>query len=158
VSDGEGGDPVCWADLPVATGRPRPLTATEIGALLARDLVAHVGTVDADGFPHVTPIWFLWDGDAFVLSCRPNRPHVARLRANSKASILIDDEEPERSDGERPNRQVRAVGQARIFEDVDGASTTAIWRKYLRSASPRPAGPRVVIRLVPTSLVAVASV
>jgi PPOX class probable F420-dependent enzyme len=152
----EGGDPACWAA--VVGGGPRALTATEVGELLARDVVAHLATVDGDGFPHVTPIWFLWDGDAFVLSCRPDRRHVARLRADPKASIVVDDEGSERPDGERPNRQVRATGRATVDDDVDGAGTTAIRQKYLRSWSGRPVGPRVLIRLVPATFVAVASV
>ena len=93
VSDGvsapdEGGDPACWAHLEAMPG-PRALTATETGELLASDGVAHLATVDRRGFPHVTPIWFLWDGDAFVLSCLPHRPHVRRLRADPRVVIRL---------------------------------------------------------------------
>jgi nitroimidazol reductase NimA-like FMN-containing flavoprotein (pyridoxamine 5'-phosphate oxidase superfamily) len=38
----------------------RPLREEEIAGLLARDVVARVATIDADGYPHVTPLWFLW--------------------------------------------------------------------------------------------------
>lgn len=37
----------------------RRLDAAEIEELLSRDLVAHLATVDADGYPHVVPLWFL---------------------------------------------------------------------------------------------------
>jgi nitroimidazol reductase NimA-like FMN-containing flavoprotein (pyridoxamine 5'-phosphate oxidase superfamily) len=35
----------------------RPLTEEEIDGLLARDVVARVATIDASGYPHVTPLW-----------------------------------------------------------------------------------------------------
>ncbi|MGD0700506.1 MAG: pyridoxamine 5'-phosphate oxidase family protein [Trebonia sp.] len=38
----------------------RPLSDEEIAGLLARDVVARVATIDACGYPHVTPLWFLW--------------------------------------------------------------------------------------------------
>jgi PPOX class probable F420-dependent enzyme len=161
VADLTGGDPACWAHL---TARPRPLTAAETGALLAADVVAHLGTVDADGFAHVTPIWFVWDGTAFLMTCLPSRPHVHRLRADARASVCVDVEDDERADGERPNRQVRATGVAELLDDADGAVTRAITRKYLQGpgagerVEARSARPRVVIRLVPETWVAVASV
>jgi PPOX class probable F420-dependent enzyme len=159
--DGDGGDPACWAHL---TASPRPLSATETGALLAADLVAHLATVDDGGYPHVTPIWFLWDGEAFLMSCLADRPHVRRLRADPRASISIDAEEAERDDGQRPNRQVRATGVAELADDVDGAVTRAVTAKYLSGpgaagqADARAQRDRVVIRLVPADWVAVASV
>jgi nitroimidazol reductase NimA-like FMN-containing flavoprotein (pyridoxamine 5'-phosphate oxidase superfamily) len=158
----EGGDPACWAGQ-LTTG-PRALSAAETGELLNADLVAHLGSVDRDGFPRITPIWFLWDGDAFVMSCLPHRPHVRRLTVNPNATLCIDDEAAEGDDGQRPNRQVRAVGRAEVSSDVDGVWTRRISEKYLhgpgaaRQTEARGRVPRVVIRLAPDDLVAIASV
>lgn len=154
MSEPAGGDPACWAHL--GLDGPRPLTAAEVGDLLARDLVAHLATVDAAGFPHVTPIWFLWDGDAVLLSSRPDRPHVARLQADPRAALVVDDEGPEAPGGRRPNRQVRMAGTVAVGEDTGGAVTAAIGRKYLGGAAKLPVGPRVVLRLEPTTVVALA--
>lgn len=87
----------------------------------------------------------------------------ARLRANP-AAACIDIEEPERPDGERPNRQVRAVGEADLISDPDGYRTRRITEKYLSGPGRegmierRTAAPRIAIRLVPGELLAVASV
>jgi Pyridoxamine 5'-phosphate oxidase len=54
----------------------RPLSEEEVASLLARDVVARVATVDADGYPHVTPLWFLWN-------------LVARLRGRQRVLIRI---------------------------------------------------------------------
>jgi hypothetical protein len=40
--------------------RSRPLDSGEIEALLAIDVPARPATLDRNGFPHVTPLRFLW--------------------------------------------------------------------------------------------------
>ena len=39
---------------------PRKLTGAEIDMLLQGDLIARFATIDRDGYPHVTPIWFIY--------------------------------------------------------------------------------------------------
>lgn len=142
---------------------PRPLTPEEIEALLALDVPARLATIDAAGFPHVTPLWFVWAEGAFHMTSFPDRPHLRRLGANPHAGLCIDVEEPERGDGERPNRQVRAIGQAELLADAGGAWTRRITEKYVRGpAAParsaaRSADERVVVRLRPRRVVAVTS-
>jgi hypothetical protein len=109
----------------------RPLGKEEIAGLLASDVIARVATIDADGYPHVTPLWFLWADGAFHLTSDAGRPHLARLRANPRAGLVIDVEGEQCADGERPNRQVRAVGDAVLSPDVGGAWTVRIWGKYI---------------------------
>lgn len=162
---GEGGDPACWlgegVDLPA--GAPRALTATAAGELLAADLVARLATVDADGFPHVTPVWFAWDGDVFLVSSLARRPHVARLLANPKVGLVVDDEGAERPDGERPNRQVRVVGTAAVEPDPGGAVARLVAERYVVGPGAaalharRARQDRVAIRITPTGWVQVAS-
>lgn len=130
--------------------------------LLAADIPAHLATLDNSGFPHVTPLWFLWTDGAFHLTSFSDRPHVRRLAHNPRAGICVDFEGPLRADGERPNRQLRAVGNAELVTDQDTTWTRRIQRKYVgseRVALPgdQPAQ-RVLIRLRPLRVVAVASV
>jgi nitroimidazol reductase NimA-like FMN-containing flavoprotein (pyridoxamine 5'-phosphate oxidase superfamily) len=146
---------------------PRRLSEDEIEALLALDVPARFATLDADGFPHVTPLWFVWDDGAFHLTSYSDRPHLRRLAGNPRAGLCIDVERAPREDGERPNLQVRAVGRAELLPDEGGAWTRRIDEKYVRAAagaahadpaSARTAHPRVVIRVRPERLLAVASV
>ena len=142
----------------------RPLSEEEIAGLLARDVVARVATIDASGYPHVTPLWFLWANRAFHLTSDAGRPHLARLRVNPRAGLVIDVEDEQRPDGERPNCQVRAVGDARLSPDADGTWTRRIWDKYAYgSTGADPAArlrgrQRVLIRIIPSQIIAVASV
>ena len=76
---------------------PRPLTPDEIEALLAADVPGRLATLDRHGFPHVTPLWFIWADGAFHLTSLPDRAHVRRLERDPRAGICIDLEEPERA-------------------------------------------------------------
>lgn len=81
------------------------------------------------------------------------------------AGLVIDVEQELHADGERPNQQVRAIGDAELIADADGRWTTRIWQKYSADghvASERLDGlrdrERVLIKLRPQQLVAVGSV
>jgi nitroimidazol reductase NimA-like FMN-containing flavoprotein (pyridoxamine 5'-phosphate oxidase superfamily) len=143
--------------------RPRRLDASEIAALVALDVPAHLATLDRDGFPHITPLWFVWEDGAFYMTSIADRPHLRRLSVNPRAGLGIDVEAPERADGQRPNRQVRAIGSADLFPDDHANWTVRIDDKYLRgpgaaaSTAARAADERIVICLRPTKLVALAS-
>ena len=143
---------------------PRQMGQEEIRALLERDIPARLATLDTDGFPHVTPLWFVWSAGSFYMTSLPGRPHVERLRQNLQCGIVVDDEEQERSDGERPNRQVRAVGVADLRQDTDGFWTRLITGKYVtgsasvRKSQSRSQQSRILIELRPAQLVAVASI
>jgi PPOX class probable F420-dependent enzyme len=143
---------------------PRSLSDEEIAALLESDAVGYLATLGKDGFPQVTPIWFVWEDGAFYMSSVAEKSHVGRLERDPRASICVEVEEPERDDGERPNRSVRATGPAELLDDVDGRWTRRITEKYLRGPgleaklAHRTAQDRVVIRLQPVRLIALASV
>lgn len=140
--------------------QPRALEPEEIDALLRADVPARLATIDSHGFPHVTPLWFMWEDDAFHMTSFSDRPHLRRLEHNPRAGLCIDIEEPEREDGQRPDQQVRVTGRADLFADDDGLWTRRITAKYVRrpGSSWRTPQFRTVIRLRPLRLVAVASV
>lgn len=143
---------------------PRRLDRGEIETLLALDVPAHLATLDSAGFPHVTPLWFVWEDGAFFMTSIVDRPHLRRLAHNRRAGLGIDVEEPERTDGQRPNRQVRAIGEAELYPDRDARWTKRITAKYVRGATApervaaRAADQRLVICLRPLTLVAVSSI
>ena len=143
----------------------RPLNDEETADLLASDTVARLAPIDASGYPHVTPLWFPWADGAFHLASDAGRPHLARLRANPRAGLVIDTEAAQRPDGQRPNKQVRAVGDATLTPDTGTAWTSRIWDKYVNGPAARNAlnerlsgRQRVLITITPVRLTAIASV
>jgi hypothetical protein len=143
---------------------PRRLSDSELEELLAAEVPARLATIDADGYPHVTPLWFLWADGAFHMTSFAGRSHLRRLALNSRAGLCVDVEAGERADGERPNRQARAIGDAQTFPDAGGEWTERLTRKYVTGPGlsvqleRRLSAERIVIRLEPRSLVALASV
>lgn len=142
----------------------RVMTEAEIAELLELDVPARVATIDADGYPHVTPLWFLWTDGLFHLTSFAGKPHLARMSANPKVGLVIDTEYPLLADGERPNRQVRVLGDAEILPDTDRLWTRRIDDKYVHGpaaesfADRRPGVERFLVRVRPRKLVTVASV
>ena len=142
---------------------PRSLTDVELAELLALDVPGRLGTLDKEGYPHITPIWFVWERGAFYMTSLPEKSHVRRLERDPRASFCVDVEDEERADGDRPNRSVRAVGPAEVFDD-DGEWTRRITGKYVRGPgreaklAARSAQDRVVIRLQPVRLFGLSSV
>lgn len=139
----------------------RTLSSDEITDLLGLDIPAHLGTIDRDGFPRITPIWFVWVDEAFYMTSLPGRQHLRDLARDSHASICIDTENHVAIHGVRPNRQVRAYGYAQVMPDRAGEWTKRVTRKYIAGpdgeerAAMRAAMPRVVIVLRPERVVAI---
>lgn len=126
--------------------------------LLDRPVVCELATVDAEGYPHITPLWFHWDGGVIRMTSLHRKPHLRRLRLDTRACALIEEEQDERADGERPDRQVRLVGDVELSDDLNGWWTRRITERYLRGpsadrvATRRAAGQRIVIALRPRSV------
>lgn len=135
----------------------RKLREDEIADLLASDVVAHLATVDSAGYPHVTPIWFLWSDGAFHLTSFIDRPHLDRIRCNPRVGLVVEIEDALRPDGERPNQQIRVIGDATVSVDPDGEWTRRIRRKYIGEPV-APERERALITVVPKVFHAVASV
>jgi nitroimidazol reductase NimA-like FMN-containing flavoprotein (pyridoxamine 5'-phosphate oxidase superfamily) len=148
-----------------AAGNDPPAHPAEIHELLRGDHIARLATIDAAGFPHVTPLRFLWEHEVFHLARDTGRPHLTRIQANPRVGLVIDIQNPERGDGERPNRQVRVVGNAELHHDTDGAWSRRSWAKYM-SGQPDPATlsrrlegrDRTLILIRPNRLIGAASI
>lgn len=142
----------------------RKLVDAEIDQLLSADSIARLATIDAAGYPHVTPVWFLWVDDVFYISNYLDRPHLARVRSNPRVGLVIDTEQRQRGDGERPNRQIRVIGDAVVSADTAGEWTRRIRRKYIdETLSPGAVERglhrgRALITIAPVQIHAVASV
>ena len=55
------------------------MTAEERDAYLIDERVCRVASVGADGNPHVTPLWFIWDGTHFWLNSITLNPELAPI-------------------------------------------------------------------------------
>jgi len=51
---------------------------------------AAVATVDADGSPHVVPLWFVWPEEAIYLSTRQDGRTWANVERDPRVAVTID--------------------------------------------------------------------
>ncbi|MFF0500074.1 pyridoxamine 5'-phosphate oxidase family protein [Nocardia aobensis] len=139
----------------------RRLDELEVEHLLFSDTVARLATIDSHGYPHVTPIWFLCVDGVFHLTSYVGRPHLDRIVRNPRVGLVIDVEAALRPDGERPNKQVRVIGDATVSPDRGGVWTARIRTKYVDAATcaaDNVARERALITVVPRTITAVASI
>ena len=59
---------------------------------LRSEQVAWLTTVRADGQAQSTPVWFLWDGETFLLYSQPGAQKVRNVTANPKVSLHLGDD------------------------------------------------------------------
>ncbi|MFB7937576.1 pyridoxamine 5'-phosphate oxidase family protein [Streptomyces sp. NPDC056049] len=74
-------------------GRRIMMTPEELDAFLAEQRTCRVASVSADGRPHVSALWFAWDGASLWLYSLTRSRRWAELRADPRISVLVDDGE-----------------------------------------------------------------
>lgn len=69
-------------------------TSTETGARAEKRLeeegVAWITTVRSDGMPQPVPVWFLWDGETFLIYSQPEARKVKNIRGNAGVAINLN--------------------------------------------------------------------
>ena len=118
-----------------------------------------LATVRADGSPHVTPIWFVLDGDDLIFNTGATTVKGRNLRRDPRAAIVVDDEKP-------PFSYVRVDGVCQVTEDLAEMLewATRIGGRYMGAERAEEFGRRnavpgeLLVRLVPTRVHAEAGV
>jgi PPOX class probable F420-dependent enzyme len=108
-----------------------------------------------DGRPHVTPIWFVLDGDDVVLTTDETGVKGKALRRDPRAALCVDDQEP-------PYSFVMIEGLATLSGDLDELRrwSTAIGGRYMGTERAEEFGARngapgeLLVRLRITKVVA----
>ena len=113
--------------------RENAMTVAERDAFLSQRLLSRLCTIRSDGWPHATPVWFLWEDGAFLHSLGPNRQHLRNIAVNPRVTECIDvDHRLERGLAAGASAVV-CFGEARIIEDESEAREMLerILRHYL---------------------------
>ncbi len=107
-------------------------TTTEGGARADRRLreeVAWLTTVRSDGQPQSVPIWFLWDGEAFLIYSQQGRQKLKNISKNPRVGLNLNS-------NARGGAVVRAEGTAEIVEDFPPATEVSEYLEKYRPPSP----------------------
>ncbi|WP_447036138.1 pyridoxamine 5'-phosphate oxidase family protein [Streptomyces sp. DSM 118878] len=71
-------------------GRRIMMTPDELDAFLAAERTCRVATVAADGTPHVSTLWFAWDGTSLWLYSVTRSKRWADLRKDRRVAVVVD--------------------------------------------------------------------
>jgi PPOX class probable F420-dependent enzyme len=112
--------------------------------------VATLGTLDPQGRPQLTEVWFLYDDGELKLSLNETRAKTRNLRQRPHCSLLI-------LDLLNPYRYLEVRGRARLEPDPGGAFAAKLHAKYGAdpTAYDRPGDTRVVATIEPETVHAV---
>lgn len=130
----------------------RPMGDDERWAfLLEGTRTAKLATVRVDGRPHITPVWFVLDGDVVVFNTGAGTVKGKALSRDPRVTLCVDDERP-------PFAYVIIEGTAEIDTDLDDMLTwaTRIGDRYMGAERAEEFGRRnavdteLLVRVTPT--------
>ena len=100
----------------------------ELRAFLAERRCAVLATHDPDGGIHLTPIWFLFEGDRLYFPSSSKSRKVKNVARTASVSVVVDSRKPGRE------RWVSASGPVEILRDGEAQAINArVRRRYLTS-------------------------
>ena len=71
-------------------GKRIAMSPDELAAFLGEERMCRLGSLGADGSPHVSPLWFVWDGSAIWLNSVVRSQRWTNLLRDPRVSIAID--------------------------------------------------------------------
>ncbi len=115
---------------------------------------AKVATVRADGRPHVTPVWFVLEGDDILFTTHETSLKGKALTRDRRVCLCVDDERP-------PFSYVIVEGTAELSTDLGELLrwATVIGGRYMGADQAEAYGRRngvpgeILVRVTPTHVV-----
>jgi PPOX class probable F420-dependent enzyme len=120
------------------------LTEKQAQLLLDRNF-GSIATVNADGSPHVTPVWVDWDGEAVLVNTLRGRVKERNIARHPRVEILV-------YNLENPYQYVRVSGNAELVEENAEEHIDTLTQKYMgedRYPWRAPGDTRVIVRVRP---------
>ncbi|WP_346536885.1 PPOX class F420-dependent oxidoreductase [Micromonospora sp. DPT] len=115
-------------------------------ALLSEPQLAHVATVEADGTPHVTPVWVDTDGEHIVFNTARGRQKYNNIERNPMVAVSVVDKADD-------FRTLWVKGTAELVTEGADEHIDRMAKKYLgQDTYPfrQPGEERVIVRITPT--------
>ena len=107
----------------------------------------YLATLNPDGSPQVTPVWFSTDGDYILINSSEGRAKVRNMKARPKVAMTIQD----------PQETYRYLGiRGEVVDYTSEGADDHINRLSLKYDgkpwTPRPDQRRIIFRIRPTHL------
>ena len=115
---------------------------------------AKLGTVRADGRPHVVPVWFALDGEHVIFTAGHTSVKVKNILRDGRVAICVDEDAP-------PFHYVLLEGRAEVLDPSAKAARywgTIIGGRYMGRERAEEFGRRAegewVLRMIPEKVIA----
>jgi PPOX class probable F420-dependent enzyme len=128
------------------------LSEEEIRDWLAGPNIGRVGTVNADGTPRVTALWYLPEEDGRItFNTYEDNVHVENIKRDPRVALLVDS-------SDQPYKSVHYNGHAEVADEAASAEEIArLYQRYFSDGAAAlrygqqlvGAGKRVNIRFTP---------
>jgi PPOX class probable F420-dependent enzyme len=109
-------------------------TTTEAGARaegrLRDEGIIWLTTVRSDGQPQSVPVWFLWNGESFLIYSQPGRQKLRNIDRNPRVALNLNS-------NAYGGDVVRAEGSAEVIEDAPRADEVPEYVNKYRDAIAR---------------------
>ena len=71
-------------------GKRIAMSRDEMDDFLAKEHTCRVASVNPDGGPHVTPMWFAWDGECLWLNSIVDSQRWVNFQRDPRVSVVVD--------------------------------------------------------------------
>ncbi|MFB8249299.1 pyridoxamine 5'-phosphate oxidase family protein [Streptomyces sp. NPDC001046] len=138
-------------------GRKIMMTPGELDAFLTAQRTCRVATVSADGAPHVSTLWFAWDGTSIWLYSVVRSKRWADLGRDPRVAIVVDTgEEYDELRGAELSGTVDVVGEVprtgELCAELDVPETLFARKNFGLEEMPHD-GRHAWLRLTPAKIV-----
>jgi hypothetical protein len=97
------------------------MTQEEIDEFLSGRWVARLATTGKDGYPHIAPLWYYWDGECAYFALTKTRQSCKNLYRDPRCSVVIDmDDRPLMGMRSNLAKAVLIIGDAEMTEVGSG--------------------------------------
>jgi len=66
------------------------MSEEEITTFLQNQISLQIGTINKDGSPHLTTMWYLYDGDNFIFHTYTKSQKIINLQRDSRITVLTE--------------------------------------------------------------------
>ncbi|WP_317442147.1 pyridoxamine 5'-phosphate oxidase family protein [Streptomyces collinus] len=138
-------------------GRKIMMTPGELDEFLTTQRTCRVATVSADGAPHVSALWFAWDGTSLWLYSVVRSRRWAQLGRDRRVAVVVDSgEEYDQLRGVELSGRVEFVGEVprtgELCAELDTAETLFARKNFGLDEMPHD-GRHAWARLTPEKIV-----
>ena len=98
------------------------LAEGELRDFLSQPLIADIVTLNQDGSPQITPVWYDFDGTYLYVSTTTDRAKARNIKRDNRIAISVRNEDA--------NKVVLFTGNASILDDSDHVVVRRIVARY----------------------------